>query len=225
MNHSNSKLLQISTSNNNHRINNPWDDKQNFIQDVGDLEGFLNFLDMKGIGKSDDAHALDDNSTSKGFIESRELEISLMKNGNPQDILILNYNLDLLRELNNISKINYNQLKSIEVLYENYRAQSILSKIKNDELCNNLATLIEIFEKIENSRIKLANLIHNTNLSDNNVIKIKHDKKFEFIKIIKSILTQLDSQNTIQRNDIELIKLSSNVHPETFNQMVIKIFK
>jgi hypothetical protein len=220
MNHSYTKSLQISTSNSNHRINNPWDDKQNFIQDVGDLEGFLNFLDMKGICKSDDDH--DEDNASKRFIESesRELEMSVIKNENPQDILILNYNLDILRELNSISKINYDKLKSLEVLYENYRGQSILSKIKNDELCYSLASLIEVFDKIENSRIKLANLIHNTNLSDNNVIKIKHEKKFEFIKIIKSILTQLDNQNINQRNDIELIKLSSNVHPETINKIV-----
>ena len=48
----------------------------------------------------------------------------------------------------------------------------------------------------------------------------KHENKFEFIKIMKAILSQLDNQNISQRNDIELINLSSNLHPETINKIV-----
>jgi hypothetical protein len=213
MNRSNTYSLQISNSNSNCGKINPWDDSKNFIQDVGDLEGFLNFMNLSQIVKYDD-------EGSKNNLDLEEVENEVGANNNNQDLLILNYNLDLLKELNDISRMNYEKLKSLEVLYENYRSQSILSKIKNDELCDKISGLIEIFDKIENSRIKLANLIHNTHLTDNNIIKIKHDKKFEFIKIMKSIMTQMNNQKINQRNDIELIKLSSNVHPETLNKIV-----
>ena len=203
----NSKLSESSyqslgaNSNNKNKIN-PWDDERTFIQDVGELEGFLNFVQR--------GDKLNENFQN----EFEQVDQSCFDIDNTTD------NHYLLDQLNKISKLNFEKLKTLEIIYEKYRSESILSKTKNDELCYDIGYLIQIFEKIESNKTKLGNLIHNTHLSESNIIKIKHEYKFEFIKIMKRILTQVDTQNISQRNDIELIKLSSNLHPETINKIV-----
>jgi hypothetical protein len=71
-------------------------------------------------------------------------------------------------------------------------------------------------QKFENSRIKIGNLLHNTRISDNNSISIKHNKKYDLIKALKIIIQQSENNS-----DLELIKLSSNIHPNTINKIVI----
>jgi hypothetical protein len=168
-------------------VSNPWEDERNFIQDVGDVKGFLKYIDKNNIlsSKKDDC-----------FIQEN--------------------NLNLLQDLNEASKEHFEKIKLLEVLYDKYRNESILSKDKNDQLCDRIDYLSEILDKVEKNKIKIANLLHNTQMSENNVIKISHSKKFDFIKILKTIIIQLKNSST----EFELINLSSNVHPETLNKIV-----
>jgi len=71
--------------------------------------------------------------------------------------------------------------------------------------------------KIDENRIKISTLIHNNNFNDNTFIRIKHRKKFDFVKCLKLINCQKNS------NDIlELIYRSSNLSANTFKLISVK---
>jgi hypothetical protein len=166
---------------------NPWETEQNFIQDVGNLENFLIFLDRNNITNS-------------------------------QELLINeeNDNVNLLRSLNDLSKIHFEQLTLLETLYDRYRYELILSNKKHEVLCDKIIYLIEIFKKLQSSETKIANLLHNTQISGENIIKIKHSKKHDFLRMIKAVCLLNNKQ------DFEYISLSSEIHPEMINKITKK---
>lgn len=65
--------------------------------------------------------------------------------------------------------------------------------------------------------MKIANLLHNTNLSDNTVLKIKNLKKIQLIKAFKIIFSKLQGDEKL-----EIINLSFNMHKENINKLVAK---
>ena len=188
---------------------NPWDDKKIFVQNVGDISSFISYLDENNIT------TLGSTTTSK-------------ENNEEDDMLVM------LKELDYLSKIHFEKINLLEELYEKYRNESILSKDKNYILIDSIAYLTEMMKKFESNKIKIANLLHNTQLSENNIVRIKHSKKLEFIKMLKIILSPIyknnNSGNNIlyqnqsnshsQRNELELINLSLNMHEETINKLV-----
>ena len=183
--------------NKNDNIYNPWEDSKSFIQDIGDLGSFLGYLNNNEITTS-----------------SNSDYANLLRNS--QDT-----NLDILKEFNDSSETHFEKLTILEELYEKYRYESLLSKEKNEELCQSIMDLIDILNKFEHNKIKIANLLHNTHISDNNTIKIKHDKKYEFIIMMKTILKQTQTDH----NDFDYINFSSSIHPETVNQIQRKYEK
>lgn len=175
---------------------NPWENSKNFIQDTGNLNNFINFLDNNNI------------CTQNPITYDFE-------------------NLNILKQLDFITKLHFEKLTLLENLYEKYRYELILSKDSNHFIIDKMTHLIEILQKFDTSKIKIANLLHNTNISstDNNTIKIKHNKKFEFLKILKTILSQVQQIDIHKNNELELIELSSNIHPETINKLTQKYDK
>jgi hypothetical protein len=180
---------------------NPWEDKKIFVQDVGDIKSFLFFLEENEI------------ETVGGEISSKNDE-----NGNNN--IITEESLELLKNLNLLSKLHFDKISMLEVLYEKYRNESILSKYKNYHLIDSINYLTETLRKFETNKIKIANLLHNTQFSENNIIKIKHQKKHEFITALKIVMGRLCNDDS--RNELELINLSLNMHSETINKLYVK---
>ena len=58
--------------------------------------------------------------------------------------------------------------------------------------------------------------MHNAGMTDTNVIKIKHSRKMDFIKMIKICINDYSSV-------LELIEFNENIHSETINKLKKKI--
>ena len=119
-------------------------------------------------------------------------------------------NIELLEELNKLSKIQYNKLEEMDVLYSKYKYELLLSQDCKNKLNNEINELTNIFEIFKNNKIKLVNLLHNSGLTEQNIIKIKHNKKMELIKILKIctneyslILDLIESNENLHKNTIE----------------------
>ena len=95
----------------------------------------------------------------------------------------------------------------------------MISKDKQDEIINKLFNINENFKLIEENKIKIANLLMNTHISSSNCIKLKHEEKFKFIKLVKILISQLENDSMI-----DFIYYSSNIHPQIINNIVY-IFK
>lgn len=176
---------------------NPWEETRNFIQDVGDFKSLIYFIDSNEMG-----------STTQ------------LNNESNTCVMDGTANLELIKQLNLISKIHHEKISLLEILYEKYRNESILSKDKNHKICDSISYLIEILEKFETNKIKIANLLHNTHMSENNIIKIKHNKKIDFLRVLKIVYNKVGVKDG--RNDLDFIDLSLNIHPQTINKIVRK---
>ena len=180
---------------------NPWEEQNIFIQDVGGLKNLLNFANNENIIISDSMPIKNDNW--KLNINKKEYENST-------------YLIELIEELNNLSNLQYEKLEKLEFLYEKYKYQLILSREKNDNLITMLNELTRLFNDFDKSKIKIVNLLHNAGISDSNVIKIKHDKKMELIKVLKICTSDYSSV-------LDLIELNGNIHDRTINKLQEKI--
>jgi hypothetical protein len=169
---------------------NPWENQSNFVQDVGDLSKFVDFL-------------------KKNNLDSENQE--------NQKSIISSDSLDVLKNFENISKQHFEALSELENLYEKFRNEPLLSNEKNWEILDKINYLNECFKLIENNKIKLANILHNTNLSDSSAIKIKQAKKLDFLKLLKIILCRAQDDS-----NLEMINLSFNLHKENIKKLTNK---
>ena len=94
--------------------------------------------------------------------------------------------INTLNKLYELNEIQYNKLQELELIYEKYKYQNILNSHKNFELKQKLGDLSNFFEEIKNNKDKYAYLLHNSGITDSYVIKVKHGKKMELIKVEKS---------------------------------------
>lgn len=172
---------------------NPWEDSQTFLQEVGNIQELTNQIVPAPTGKA----------SILPLSVQKEYDKALMT-------------VDLLEELDNLTTVQYTKLRDLEVLYEKYKYQLLLSQVKNEELIKKLNDLCEVFKVFETNRIKIVNLIHNAGLTDNNVVKIKHNKKMELIKILKICTSDYSSV-------LELVELNENIHKETVNKLRDKV--
>ena len=180
---------------------NPWEEQNIFIQDVGGLKDLLNYANNENIIFSDSMVV--NNENWKLNINKKEYENST-------------YLIELIEELNNLSNLQYEKLEKLEFLYEKYKYQLILSREKNDNLITMLNELTRLFNDFDKNKIKIVNLLHNAGISDSNVIKIKHDKKMELIKVLKICTSDYSSV-------LDLIELNGNIHDRTINKLQEKI--
>ena len=180
---------------------NPWEEQNIFIQDVGGLKDLLNYANNENIIFSDSMVV--NNENWKLNINKKEYENST-------------YLIELIEELNNLSNLQYEKLEKLEFLYEKYKYQLILSREKNDNLITMLNELTRLFNDFDKNKIKIVNLLHNSGISDSNVIKIKHEKKMELIKVLKICSSNYSSV-------LDLIELNGNIHERTINKLQEKI--
>ena len=175
---------------------NPWEDKKTFLVDLGGVTDLVDFVKEENINGDNDEMCLDINEY--GEYENANLVV------------------DLLEEMDELSNCQYKKLKELDELYAKYKYQLLLSQDKNNELIAKLNDLISVFGLFEKNKIKIVNLIHNAGMTDTNVIKIKHSRKMDFIKMIKICINDYSSV-------LELIELNENIHNETINKLKKKI--
>lgn len=176
---------------------NPWEDKKTFLVDLGGVSNIVDFAREENIiNEINEDMCLDLNEYS--------------------DYDNANLVVDLLNQMDDLSNSQYAKLKELDVLYSKYKYQLLLSQDKNNELISKLNDLIGVFGLFERNKIKIVNLMHNAGMTDTNVIKIKHSRKMDFIKMIKICINEYSSV-------LELIELNENIHSETINKLKKKI--
>ena len=175
---------------------NPWEDRQSFIQDTATVDDFISFVN---------AHSL---STSSG-----DDLLALAKIKEYHDA---NTTVELLNELNDVSAKQYECLRKLEVMYEKYKYECLLSSEKNSEVIAKVNEIQMMFDVFERNKIKVVNLLHNSGLSDEGVVKIKHAKKMEFIKGAKI-------WSSSYSHVLDLVELNEGIHANTIKQLSEKI--
>ena len=176
---------------------NPWEDKKTFLVDLGGVSNIVDFAREENIiNEINEDMCLDLNEYS--------------------DYDNANLVVDLLNQMDDLSNSQYAKLKELDVLYSKYKYQLLLSQDKNNELISKLNDLIGVFGLFERNKIKIVNLMHNAGMTDTNVIKIKHSRKMDFIKMLKICINEYSSV-------LELIEFNENIHSETINKLKKKI--
>ena len=199
---------------------NPWENKKTFIQNVGNVESILDIITSEGLDsipsmpdlnikndESKDENNINENINSKNSI----LPISVQNEYSNAEQMI-----NTLNKLYELNEIQYNKLQELELIYEKYKYQNILNSHKNFEVKQKLGDLSNFFEEIKNNKDKYAYLLHNSGITDSYVIKVKHGKKMELIKILKLCCNK---NNAI----IDMIELYENMHENTLNKLKEKI--
>ncbi len=199
---------------------NPWENKKTFIQNVGNVESILDIITSEGLDsipsmpdlnikndESKDENNINENINSKNSI----LPISVQNEYSNAEQMI-----NTLNKLYELNEIQYNKLQELELIYEKYKYQNLLNSHKNFEVKQKLGDLSNFFEEIKNNKDKYAYLLHNSGITDSYVIKVKHGKKMELIKILKLCCNK---NNAI----IDMIELYENMHENTLNKLKEKI--
>ena len=176
---------------------NPWEDKKTFLVDLGGVSNIVDF-------------AREENIINE-INEDMYLDLNEYSDYDNANLVV-----DLLNQMDDLSNSQYAKLKELDVLYSKYKYQLLLSQDKNNELISKLNDLIGVFGLFERNKIKIVNLMHNAGMTDTNVIKIKHSRKMDFIKMIKICINEYSSV-------LELIEFNENIHSETINKLKKKI--
>ena len=204
---------------------NPWENKQTFIQNVGNAETILDTILSEGIdsipsipnfknkNKIEDEN---NNNANSNTININNNQISVLPLTTQNEYFTAESVINSLEELYKLNTIQYNKLEQLESIYEKYKYQNILNPQKNFELSQRLGNLSNFFGEIKLNKDKLIYLIHNSIITDSHVIKIKHAKKIELIKALKLCCNKNNPM-------IDMIELYENMHENTLNKLKEKI--
>jgi hypothetical protein len=124
--------------------------------------------------------------------------------------------INSLEKLYELNTKQYNKLEQLELVYEKYKYQNILNPQKTFEISQKIGDLTNFFEQVKSNKDKLTYLLHNSGMTDSNVIKIKHSKKMELIKTLKLCCNKNNPM-------IDMIELYENMHENTLNKLKEKI--
>ena len=204
---------------------NPWENKNTFIQNVGNAESVLDIISSEGMdlipsmpdfknqnnnqNQNDNNEITNSNSIDKA--QSSILPLIIQNEYSSAESMI-----DSLEKLYELNNIQYNKLEQLEYIYEKYKYQNILNTQKNFELMQKIGDLSNFFEEIKLNKDKLVYLLHNSGITDSHVIKIKHSKKIELIKTLKLCCNKNNPM-------IDMIELYENMHENTLNKLKQKI--
>ena len=206
---------------------NPWENKKTFIQNVGNTESILDIISSEGVDlipSMPDFNNQQRIENENDINENKNLNIKNANNNNVNQASILPLTIqndfssaesiiDSLEKLYELNTIQYNKLEQLEFIYEKYKYQNILNSQKNFELLQKLGDLSNFFEEIKLNKDKLIYLLHNSGMTDAHVIKIKHSKKMELIKILKLCCNKNNPM-------IDMIELYENMHENTLNKLI-----
>ena len=210
---------------------NPWENKKTFIQNVGNTESILDIISSEGVDlipSMPDFNNQQRIENENDINENKNLNIKNANNNNnvnQASILPLTIQndfssaesiIDSLEKLYELNTKQYNKLEQLELIYEKYKYQNILNPQKNFEISQKIGDLTNFFEQVKSNKDKLTYLLHNSGMTDSNVIKIKHSKKIELIKTLKLCCNKNNPM-------IDMIELYENMHENTLNKLKEKI--
>ena len=199
---------------------NPWENKKTFIQNVGNAESILDTISTEGLdlipsmpdfnNQQKVENEIDEN---KNLNINNEHQASILPLTTQNEFSSAESIINSLEKLYELNTIQYNKLEQLEFIYEKYKYQNILNSQKNFELLQKLGDLSNFFEEIKLNKDKLIYLLHNSGMTDAHVIKIKHSKKMELIKILKLCCNKNNPM-------IDMIELYENMHENTLNKLI-----
>jgi len=202
---------------------NPWENKNTFIQNVGNTESVLDIISSEGIDlipsmpDFKNINDIKDENNNDEIINSNS-QTSILPLVTQNEYSSTESTINSLEKLYELNAIQYKKLEQLEYIYEKYKYQSILNPQKNYELMQKLGDLSNFFEEIKLNKDKLVYLLHNSGISDSHVIKIKHSKKIELIKTLKLCCNKNNPM-------IDMIELYENMHENTLNKIKEKIIE
>ena len=202
---------------------NPWENKNTFIQNVGNTESVLDIISSEGIDlipsmpDFKNINDIKDENNNDEIINSNS-QTSILPLVMQNEYSSTESTINSLEKLYELNAIQYKKLEQLEYIYEKYKYQSILNPQKNYELMQKLGDLSNFFEEIKLNKDKLVYLLHNSGISDSHVIKIKHSKKIELIKTLKLCCNKNNPM-------IDMIELYENMHENTLNKIKEKIIE
>ena len=202
---------------------NPWENKNTFIQNVGNTESVLDIISTEGIDlipsmpDFKNINDIKDENNNDEIINSNS-QTSILPLVTQNEYSSTESTINSLEKLYELNAIQYKKLEQLEYIYEKYKYQSILNPQKNYELMQKLGDLSNFFEEIKLNKDKLVYLLHNSGISDSHVIKIKHSKKIELIKTLKLCCNKNNPM-------IDMIELYENMHENTLNKIKEKIIE
>ena len=190
---------------------NPWEDKKTFVQYIGNTDSLLDTLSLEDLNSCPSMPNFSKQVNNNYYKEQSILPINIINDyANSNDII------DALNNLYEQNTIQYNKLEKLEVIYEKYKYKNILSPDKNLELLQKINDLNNFLLEIKQNKNKLLNLLHNSGMTDSHVIKIKHSKKLEFIKLLKICCNK---NNAV----LDMVELYENMHDNTLIKLKQKI--
>ena len=202
---------------------NPWENKNTFIQNVGNTESVLDIISSEGIDlipsmpDFKNINDIKDENNNDEIINSNS-QTSILPLVTQNEYSSTESTINSLEKLYELNAIQYKKLEQLEYIYEKYKYQSILNPQKNYELMQKLGDLSNFFEEIKLNKDKLVYLLHNSGITDSHVIKIKHSKKIELIKTLKLCCNKNNPM-------IDMIELYENMHENTLNKIKEKIIE
>jgi len=203
---------------------NPWENKNTFIQNVGNAESVLDIISSEGIDLIPSMpdfknKNINENENNNEIIISNSIDkaqSSILPLTTQNEYSSTESIIDSLEKLYELNNIQYYKLEQLEYIYEKYKYQNILNTQKNFELMQKIGDLSNFFEEIKLNKDKLVYLLHNSGITDSHVIKIKHSKKIELIKTLKLCCNKNNPM-------IDMIELYENMHENTLNKLKQKI--
>ena len=204
---------------------NPWENKNTFIQNVGNAESVLDIISSEGIDLIPSMPDFKNQNNNQNQNDNNEItNLNSIDKAQSSILPLITQNeysstesiIDSLEKLYELNNIQYNKLEQLEYIYEKYKYQNILNTQKNFELMQKIGDLSNFFEEIKLNKDKLVYLLHNSGITDSHVIKIKHSKKIELIKTLKLCCNKNNPM-------IDMIELYENMHENTLNKLKQKI--
>ena len=202
---------------------NPWENKKTFIQNVGNAESILDIISSEGIDLIPSMPDFKKNNNEQNELNIDEninlnnnIKTSILPLSTQNEFSSAESTINSLEKLYELNTKQYNKLEQLELIYEKYKYQNILNPQKNFEILQKISDLTNFFEQIKLNKDKLVYLLHNSGMTDSNVIKIKHSKKIELIKTLKLCCNKNNPM-------IDMIELYENMHENTLNKLKEKI--
>ena len=202
---------------------NPWENKKTFIQNVGNAESILDIISTEGIDLIPSMPDFKKNNNEQNGLNIDEninlnnnIKTSILPLSTQNEFSSAESTINSLEKLYELNTKQYNKLEQLELIYEKYKYQNILNPQKNFEISQKIGDLTNFFEQVKSNKDKLTYLLHNSGMTDSNVIKIKHSKKIELIKTLKLCCNKNNPM-------IDMIELYENMHENTLNKLKEKI--
>ena len=153
---------------------NPWENKNTFIQNVGNTQSILDIISSEGIDlipsmpdfkNENNIQDENNNTENSNIFKNNYNKTKILPLVTQNDFSSAESIINSLEKLYELNTIQYKKLEQLEFIYEKYKYQNILNPQKNFELSQKLGDLSNFFEEIKLNKDKLVYLMHNSGIN------------------------------------------------------------